>query len=109
MQKFFGCLLVIALVVGLTTSTVMAKDVVLEVTISDMVERVDKNGNTYIRFIAEMDRKLQGVEYKTGIPIMAFGKLAKKAMEYAIGDTLKCIAKYREYQSRESYTILAFQ
>ncbi len=110
MRKFLTCFLAMVLIIGLTTSMVYAKEVILEVAISDMTESLDKNGNTYVRFIAQMDRKLQGVEYQTGIPIMVFGNtLVEKALTYKVGDTLKCIAKYREYQGRESYTVLAFQ
>lgn len=104
-MKYF---LTIALIIGLTISMVHAVDIVLKVQITDMVEKVDKNGNPYVRFIAQVTRELQGITYETGVPIMAFGGAVEKAREYKIGDTLECIAKYREFGSRESYTILAY-
>ena len=105
LMKYF---LTIALIIGLTISVVHAIEVVLKVEITDMVEKVDKNGNSYVRFIAQIDRELDGIQYQTGVPIMAFGGAVEKARTYAVGDTLECIAKYREWNSRESYTILAF-
>jgi hypothetical protein len=105
MRKF----LVVALIIGLILPAMaMSAEVVLDVTITDMVEKTDKNGNDYVRFIAEMPKELQGTQYTVGTPIMAFGAAVEKAKTYSVGDTLKCIAKYREWNSRESYTILAY-
>ncbi len=100
--------LAIMLIVGLTITMAHAKDVSLNVKITDMVEKVDKNGNPYIRFIAEVTRTLEGITYQTGVPIMAFGSAVEKARTYKVGDNLKCIAKYKEFGSRDSYTILTF-
>ena len=102
-------ILAIMIIMTLTMSTVVfAKEAVLDVTITSMVEKVDKNGNAYIRFIADMPKTLQGQSYVVGTPIMAFGGAVEKAREYKAGDNLKCIAKYREFGSSESYTILAY-
>jgi len=107
-MKILKSLLIAMLIVGLLAPVAIAKEVSLNVTITDMVERQDKNGNDYVRFIAQMPKELQGVSYEVGVPIMAFGQIVEKAKTYKVGDTLKCIAKYREFESRESYTILAF-
>jgi len=107
-MKILKSLLIVMLIVGLLAPVAIAKEVSLNVKITDMVERQDKNGNDYVRFIAQMPKELQGVSYEVGVPIMAFGQIVEKAKTYKVGDTLKCIAKYREFESRESYTILAF-
>ena len=107
-MKILKSLLIVMLIVGLLAPVAIAKEVSLNVTVTDMVERQDKNGNDYVRFIAQMPKELQGVSYEVGVPIMAFGQIVEKAKTYKVGDTLKCIAKYREFESRESYTILAF-
>ena len=105
MKKF----LVVALIIGLMLPAMaMSAEEVLDVTITDMVEKVDKNGNEYVRFIADMPKELKGVNYTVGTPIMAFGGAVDQAKTYKVGDNLKCIAKYREWNTRESYTILAY-
>lgn len=80
----------------------------LEAKITNMVEATDRNGNPYIRFIVEETRKLQGVDYTVGVPVMAFGATVEKARTMKIGDTISAIVQKRTYQSRESYTILAW-
>ena len=104
----FRIILALLLIVGLTTGIAIAKEEILNVEIADMVESTDRNGNQYIRFIANFDRKTKGQTYTVGLPIMAFGATVEQARAYQIGDTLKCVAQYRKYQERESYTILAF-
>jgi len=101
-------ILAIMLIVGLTATMAIAKEEILDVKITDMVEKVDRNGNTYVRFIAEFDREIKGQPYTTGIPIMAFGSTVAQAQTLGVGDQLKCVAQYRVYNSRESYTILAW-
>lgn len=86
----------------------MSADKVLEAKITSMVERIDKNGNEYVRFIIDEVRTLQGVEYKVGVPLMVFGDTVKKAQTYNVGDMIKCIVQGREFQGRQSYTILSF-
>jgi hypothetical protein len=107
MHKLFKALLVMVLIMGLTIPA-LAKEVKLDVTVDSMVEKTDKNGNQYVRFIAIMDKQLEGTSYQTGVPIMAFGAAVEQARNYKAGDQLKVIAKYREWNSTESYTILAY-
>ena len=81
---------------------------ILNAKITSMVERIDKNGNDYVRFIVNEDKTLNGTKYTVGVPVMAFGDLVKKAQNFKKGDTLKCIVQVREYKGNQSYTILAF-
>ena len=107
-MKILKSLMIAMLIIGLLAPVAMAKEVALDVVITDMVEKQDKNGNDYVRFIAQVSKELQGVSYEVGVPIMAFGGNVEKAKTYKVGDSLKCIAKYREFEARESYTILAY-
>jgi len=106
--SFTLVLAVIMTMLAFTAPKVMAGEKVLEATISNMVESVDRNGNAYIRFIVEESRMLQGVKYPVGVPVMAFGTNVEKARTLKIGDTLKAVVQEREYNSRQSYTILAW-
>ena len=103
--KYF---LAIILIVGLTATMVHAADVVLKAKITNMIEKTDRNGNQYIRFIVDQERELSGIKYTSGIPVLAFGATVEKARSYGVGDTLECIARHREYKSRESYTVMSF-
>ena len=108
-MKLLKYVLVILLIVAFTMPTMaLAKEDLLDVEITNMVEKVDKNGNPYIRFIAQMSRETKGHQYDVGVPIMAFGGAVEKGRSYTVGDQLKCIAKYREFGSSESYTIIAY-
>lgn len=87
---------------------VQAAEQKLEAKITNMVEAVDRNGNAYIRFIVEEQKMLQGVKYTVGIPVMAFGANVEKARTLKIGDTINAIVQKRTFNSRDSYTILAW-
>jgi hypothetical protein len=100
-------LIIIALIVAFVPMAHSA-DKILDAKITSMVERVDKNGNDYVRFIVDETRTLNGVEYSVGVPVMAFGSTVAAAKDYKAGDNLKCIVQGREYQGRQSYTILSF-
>ena len=77
-------------------------------TIESMVVKQDKNGNEYVRFIVPLTLKLNGVSYEDSLPFMAFGTQVEKGKTYKEGDTLTVIAKSREFQGRQSYTILKY-
>jgi len=103
-------LIVILAIVALvmTSGVALSADQMLEAKIQSATESIDKNGNPYVRFIIEEQRTMQGVTYSVGVPVMAFGPTVEQAQTLKAGDTLKAIVKKREWQSRESYTILAF-
>lgn len=106
MRKFFA---VLALVCFLMVPTMaMAVDKILNDKIASATTAIDKNGNQYVRIIINEQRKLQGVDYTVGVPVMAFGALAKKAKTLKAGDTLKAVVASREYRGSTSYTIRAF-
>jgi len=108
-----SAVLVIAMAVlmtmfSFTAPSAFAAEKMIEAKITNMVESVDRNGNAYIRLIVEENRILQGVKYVIGVPVMAFGTNVEKARTLKIGDTLKALVQEREFNSRQSYTILAW-
>lgn len=107
MKRLMVTIAILALFLAIVPIAVSA-DKILEATITNVVEKVDKNGSEYVRFIIDEVRTLQGVEYMVGVPLMAFGDLVPKAQSYSNGDIIRCIVQSREYQGRQSYTILAF-
>jgi len=84
-----------------------AEDKILTAKIDSVAMAKDKNGNAYTRVIVLEKKSLQGVEYESGVPAMAFGGVAAKAATLKAGGTLKAIVSEREYQGRNSYTILS--
>jgi len=85
----------------------VAGDVLIDSKILSVSSGIDKNGNSYIRFIVNETRKLKGVEYTAGVAVMAFQDHIGQLKELSDGDTLKAICAEREWQGRKSYTILA--
>lgn len=109
MRKRTALNIIAALIVMLVLSigfTVYAKDVVLKATVTSVTQALDKNGNPYIRIIVDEARSLNGVEYTTGVPVMAFRNMTKAVEGIKTGDTLHVIAAKRTFQGRDSYTIL---
>ena len=89
--------------------TAAAADSVIEFVPDSAVSRVDRNGNSYVRFIMSEQRELQGHQYQIGVPVMAFGDLAQKAASYPPGKTIKAIARHSQLpDGRESYSIVQF-
>ena len=84
-----------------------ATDVRVTKEIQSITRAIDKNGNPYYRIIINETRNIAGVEYVTGVPVMAFSNMIGKAKEFKVGDILDAICVMREYQGRTSYTILA--
>jgi hypothetical protein len=81
-------------------------DVLVNAKIDSVTSAIDKNGNSYVRFIVIETKSLQGIEYTDGTAVMAFGSMVKAVKNLKDGDTLKAICSEREYKGRKSYTIL---
>jgi hypothetical protein len=100
--------ILIAVSIVLAASFSFAADTVLDVQIESAVSKLDKNGNEYVRFIVPIQATLNGIKYTKTVPVMAFSNMAEDAKKLKAGDQLRAICSVREYQGRESYTILAF-
>lgn len=111
MKTRLHAVLAIALLLALViTSVAWANPVEISGTIEQMVSKLDKNGNPYVRFIVGITGKTDsGVEYPQSVPFMAFGALEPAAKAYKEGDTLNVVAEPRVFNGRTSYTILKYQ
>lgn len=87
--------------------TASAEDKILTAKIDSVVQAKDKNGNPYTRVIVLEKKSLQGVDYESGVPAMAFGSVAPKAAVLKAGGMLKAVVSEREFNGRTSYTILS--
>jgi len=107
-RSIFGLLVMAIISAVLVAAPVMAAEQRLNAEIISATVTQDRNGSEYTRFIVQVDKKIQGIEYSVGVPAMAFGPLNEQAKALKAGDTLKCIASSREFQGRSSYTIIKF-
>jgi hypothetical protein len=110
MKKHFPILLAIIVIFMFTffVSQSWAAGEKVSGTISNMVVKQDKNGNEYVRFIVPLTLNLNGISYEDALPFMAFGAQVEEGKTYKEGDVLTVIAKSREFQGRQSYTILKY-
>ena len=99
----FALLMVLAVFVP----AAMSADKVISSKVDNITTQIDKNGNEYTRIIVLEQKKVQGVEYESGVPVMAFGSLSAQVKTMIAGDILKAVVEGREYQGRTSYTLKA--
>ena len=97
---------VVFVVVALTATFAVAEDIMLQVTPTEIVDAVDKNGNPFKRIVFEEEKELNGVKYNSSSIIIAFQNL-EAVDALTIGQPAKLIVNKREYQGRDSYTLLA--
>lgn len=86
---------------------VYAEDALLNINPTQVVSKIDKNGNPYVQMIIEESRSLSGVDYKTTVPVMFFGELVDQAKAIQPGTPIKVIANKGEYKGRISYTAIS--
>ena len=111
MKKHFTFILAITIVLAIfiiMAPTAWSAGEKVSGTISSMVVKQDKNGNEYVRFIVPLTLNLNGIAYEDALPFMAFGSQVEQGKTYKEGDVLTVIAKSREFQGRQSYTILKY-
>jgi len=82
-------------------------DILLDVPVKQVVEKIDKNGNPYKRIIFSKEASLNGVKYNRSEMLMVFSDTIDMVADLQPGDQLKCIASTGEYRGRTSYTLLA--
>ena len=105
-SRIIGTALVGFMAVMFLVAFAHAEDVALNAQIQSVAQALDKNGAPYVRVIIEEQKKLSGVNYKVGVPVMFFGTLVEQGKAFKAGDTLKAICAKREYQGRTSYTVI---
>ena len=106
MKKYAIVLAIMILFVSV--SGAVAADKMLIATVDSVTVANDKNGAEYVRLIVLEPKDIDGVTYVAGTPVMCFGSLATQAKALKKGDKLKAVVQEREYQGRNSYTLLAW-
>jgi Cu/Ag efflux protein CusF len=114
-SKIMVVLAVIALASVYAVVAFATEKVIENVTIQTAVQKDDKDGNPYVRFIIREARtktvKGQLYDYNVGIAVMCFSSNADaftKAQTLKPGDQLNAIVEAKLYQGRTSYVILEF-
>ena len=90
-----------------TANIIFAADVLLDVSVKQVVEKIDKNGAPYKRIVFAQDAELNGVKYKKSAVMMVFSDAIDMIADLKPGDNLKCIASTSDYKGRTSYTLQA--
>jgi hypothetical protein len=112
MKKFslFSLTIAILIAVMWITSPVMvaAADEVVDTTIQSTVQKRDKNGQDYVRFIIPIERTLNGISYNDTVAVNAYPPLVTEAAGYKSGQKLHAIVGFREFNGRQYGTILKF-
>jgi len=99
--------IVVAALCAMTIQAVAA-DVFVEAKVSDIITKIDKNGNPYAVLIFEEQRTLNGVNYTAEVIATAFRRAYEQAKDIKPGDTVNVIAARRTYNGDAAYTIRAF-
>jgi len=110
----FGKCFVIAIAIftiimcGVIANPADAADQILTAKIQKVEQKIDKNGQPYVRMFISERKELSGVQYETSTAVMGFGdSLVGQLKTVKVGDTLKMIVAQNEYKGRTSYNIIA--
>ena len=106
MKKF--AIIILAIVCLFWTLPVIAADKIIDTKIESAVQKKDKNGDDYVRFIVPINKSLNGVDYTDSMSVNAYGTLFTQATTYKDGQPLNAIVSIKEYNGREYGTILKF-
>lgn len=101
------CSLLVAAVIAVGATLAFAADKQISAKVTSVAEATTKNGDPYVRVIVNEPRKLNGVEYMAGVPVMFFGANVETAKSIREGQTLTAIVAEREYNGGKSYTAQA--
>jgi len=104
--NFVLFILVGTVIITLAAGMTIAADKILDTTVRDVKQAIDKRGVEYTRMIVTDQRELNGVKYETDCALMAFGDASKEAKLVKAGSKIKAIVSAKEYQGRTSYTLI---
>lgn len=89
----------------LGASVVKAADTLIQAKVTDVKEKVDKNGAPFSIIVIQEQRTLNGVSYSADVICTAFRQAHEEAKTLKPGDTVKMIATKREYNGDTTYTV----
>jgi hypothetical protein len=97
------------LMMTLCVAQAQAADKIIDLPISNMIEKVDKNGDAYVLFVLDEAKTIGNVTYSDGTACLAFREHAEIARNYTPGaENLQAVVGVREYQGRTSYVVKKF-
>ena len=107
MKKSISATIVILAVFSLmlAASAAMAADTMLQAKVSDIKEKLDKNGAPFSIIVIQEERTLNGVTYSADVICTAFRQAHDEAKTLKPGDSVKMIAAKRDYNGDAAYTI----
>lgn len=99
----------IAIALMISATSALAADKLLDVKVTNVVEKNDKNGNPYMRLSFNVPKKLGNIDYNETQSIMVFSDkvdLVKK-MGIKSGSQFKAVCSENEYKGRMGYILIA--
>jgi len=107
MKKSISTMLVIlvVLLLVLAASLAMAADTLVQAKVTDVKEKLDKNGTPFSIIVIQEERTLNGVTYSADVICTAFRQAHEEAKALKPGDTVKMIAAKRDYNGDSAYTV----
>jgi len=84
-----------------------AADKLIQTKVQDVVKKLDKNGNPYVRIMINEKRSLNGVEYEASVMMMAFNETAAMAEALQKGQEIKAIVAENDFRGNKSYVLRA--
>ena len=94
-------------IVVVMIGTCQAKDQIIDLKISKIMSKVDKNGDDYNVIIVEVPKTLNGIAYNGSMVVMSFSTTYEQSAILKAGENLRAIVNIRKYQGRNSATLLA--
>ena len=104
MKKLITLVAIITLAI---TSVAVAKDTIIDLKVSKIITKQDKNGDDFKILIVKIPQNLNGTRYEGSMPIMAFSDTLDLVANLEVGQNLKAVVSIRPYQGRDSATLIA--
>jgi len=89
------------------TLTAYAEDKIIDLPISKIISKIDKNNNDFKIIIVKIPRVLNGIRYTSSMTIMAFSDTIDLVEGLNEGENLKAIISENNYKGRQSGILLA--
>ena len=89
----------------LSSTVALAADTLVQAKVTDVKEKLDKNGTPFSIIVIQEERTLNGVTYTADVICTAFRQAYEEAKNLKPGDTVKMIAAKREFNGDTAYTV----
>ena len=107
MKKLTVAVFTIFTAIIITATISHAADKLIDLKVSKVISKIDKNGDDYKIIIVKVPKTLNGQRYMSSMAVMAFSDTIDLVDSVIVGEQLKAIVNLRQYQGRTSATLLA--